>query len=550
MNRASRCRYLVTSIVLLWFPSAAMATPEDDFEQLTKEIPSLLQLGEKLSAEKVNNLKRELKSSPKQRKARLLLIGYYGAKGEEARKSLQRQVLAFIKYHPHSVAFAAHRLQLPNMIGFDADLFGTMRLDPKRDGKAYVKASKLWWRLTSENDADAEILGNAGVFLLSSNRDEAAKLLLQAHQLDPLHPRLISNLLVLFEADSSVGLSLDGDRQKRHYKHVLTYLRHSYELAEEAIVKSGKPWPPRIVERAGKPDAAGLMRLFVCIQMLHERLMIAALEADDPTAAEAHALRLLEVNRSTGAWNRNYGNVVHNANEVLGRLDLRDGRVQDAKKHLLIAGRAPASPELHHYGPSLFLARELLQQGERTAVLKYLDLVNELWKPYPYIRQKERRVATWREDIKSGNTPWPTLQSCSPRAFQPAPEKCPACARNLRSIGTALWIYAMDDNHFPPDLATAVRQHKKIDVKGFNKDTLRCPHSKTESSSSEICYIYIAGQTPDDDERNVLVYTKNGLHGADGGYVLYQDGEVDFIASYDEIEKLVRATEKRLYSRN
>src|SRR5258706_15530710 len=45
-----------------------------------------------------------------------------------------------------------------------------------------------------------------------------------------------------------------------------------------------------------------------------------------------------------GNWN--YGNAVQDANLVLGRIALREGRIDEAKRHLIEAGKSPGSPQM------------------------------------------------------------------------------------------------------------------------------------------------------------------------------------------------------------
>jgi hypothetical protein len=78
--------------------------------------------------------------------------------------------------------------------------------------------------------------------------------------------------------------------------------------------------------------------------------------------------------------NWDYGNAIHNANEVLGLLAVRDGRRGDAVRYLRAAGKSPGSPQLDSFGPSLLLARDLARLGEYDAVVEYLVSISRFWK--------------------------------------------------------------------------------------------------------------------------------------------------------------------------
>jgi hypothetical protein len=81
----------------------------------------------------------------------------------------------------------------------------------------------------------------------------------------------------------------------------------------------------------------------------------------------------------------------------LGRLALRRGDAEGAKEHLLASAEVKGSPVLNSFGPSMSLARDLLQAGERDAVLAYLERCSRFW--------KDDSPRVWSEDIRAGRTP-------------------------------------------------------------------------------------------------------------------------------------------------
>lgn len=54
--------------------------------------------------------------------------------------------------------------------------------------------------------------------------------------------------------------------------------------------------------------------------------------------------------------NWNYGNAIHDGHMVLGRVALRRGDIEAAKRELLEAGKTPESPQLNSLGPNRSLA--------------------------------------------------------------------------------------------------------------------------------------------------------------------------------------------------
>src|SRR5205814_1125866 len=90
---------------------------------------------------------------------------------------------------------------------------------------------------------------------------------------------------------------------------------------------------------------------------------------------------------------------VQRANTILGRVALRSGDVESAKQYLLDSSGPLAEKDVSISGPTLVLAKELLQQGQREAVLQYLDNCLSLWS------RGESVLQLWIADIKNGKTP-------------------------------------------------------------------------------------------------------------------------------------------------
>lgn len=97
--------------------------------------------------------------------------------------------------------------------------------------------------------------------------------------------------------------------------------------------------------------------------------------------------------------NWNYGNAVQDANLVLGRIELKKGHIDEAKRYLMAAGSSPGSPQMDTFGPNVSLAKDLLEKGERDVVIQYLDLCRKFWE------MDRGRLDKWTKEIKDGKTP-------------------------------------------------------------------------------------------------------------------------------------------------
>ena len=95
----------------------------------------------------------------------------------------------------------------------------------------------------------------------------------------------------------------------------------------------------------------------------------------------------------------NYGNAIQDGNLVLGRIAVREGRIEEAKQYLLAAGKSKGSPQMDSFGPNMSLAKDLLEKGERDTVLQYFELCRRFW------RMDYGKLDDWRQEVKAGKIP-------------------------------------------------------------------------------------------------------------------------------------------------
>lgn len=97
----------------------------------------------------------------------------------------------------------------------------------------------------------------------------------------------------------------------------------------------------------------------------------------------------------------NYGNAIHQANTLLGRIKLFEGNIEEAKKYLELAGKTPGSPQLDTFGPNMALAKDLLEKGEKEAVLKYFDACAKFWGS----EFSKPEIDSWKKSISENKIP-------------------------------------------------------------------------------------------------------------------------------------------------
>jgi hypothetical protein len=120
--------------------------------------------------------------------------------------------------------------------------------------------------------------------------------------------------------------------------------------------------------------------------------------AGDVDAARGYAEELMELYpQFRGNWN--YGNAIEDAHLVLGRIAVAEGRIDDAKRHLLEAGKSSGSPQMDTFGPNMSLARDLLLHGERDVVLEYFELCRKFWD------MGHGKLDQWGRQVEDGDVP-------------------------------------------------------------------------------------------------------------------------------------------------
>ena len=114
--------------------------------------------------------------------------------------------------------------------------------------------------------------------------------------------------------------------------------------------------------------------------------------------AASYANELLQAaNQHPQDWN--YGNAIHDGNMVLGLVALRRGDMAQANRYLLEAGKTQGSPQLNSFGPNMTLAKELIDKGERDAVVEYFSLCRKFWS------LGADRLDAWTATVRAGRDP-------------------------------------------------------------------------------------------------------------------------------------------------
>ncbi len=325
---------------------ACLMANEVDVHELTMK-------GSKLSAQAATALEAKLKDNPQDTDTRTILLGYYfGAQFHDKKleKSHQQHVLWLVENAPE-----AKVLSLP---------YGA--LDQIRGAAAYKKAKLLWLKHLELQPKNLAILENTSEFFRRGDPGRTKELLERAHKIAPKDPAWPEKLGQHYSLNM---MRLRGAKRREAAAEALKQFELAYELSDELQRSS-------ILPRLGK----------------------VAFAAKDIEKAKSFAALMLKVsNDKAEDWN--YGNRIHHGNNLLGRIALASGDVEEAKKRLLKAAQTPGSPQLGSFGPNMQLADELLKAGETEVVLECFDLCEKFWE------MGEEKLGDWRTSVKAGKQP-------------------------------------------------------------------------------------------------------------------------------------------------
>ena len=340
---------LAALIVLgLHFPALAQQT---NSTQLTRiQVTRLSITGRSLSGDEAAKLEQTLVTDPKNVTARISLIAYYaGQRDDPSRAKKDEQALWFISNMP------------------DWDLLRwviQVRLDPVLD-KDYNRARELWLANLEKYNGNTAVIGNAFDFFEIYDKALAEKLIKQAAALEPTNPRWPSQFGHLLTMKMQ---TVTGDARQS----LAAEAYEQYRLAYSGMKNAGEK------------------------TTILQRLPLAAFDAGDFKQAREWSLEIL--NQEAANHSPMLIDAVHHAQITLGRIALTEKNLPEARSRLALAGQTAGSPSLKSFGPNMTLAKELLEKGEREAVLKYFEECAAFWKNKDQLDQ-------WTVLVKAGQMP-------------------------------------------------------------------------------------------------------------------------------------------------
>jgi hypothetical protein len=354
-------------------PLLSKALSDSSEEVRSQAAHGLIRLGRALNTEDVGQLESQIQRSPDELGLRILALGYYDLGQREsnsARAARWEHIFWLIRHAPECATAGSPRASIH---------------EPE-DRDAYVRGKELWLEQVAANPEKATILGNAADFVLLYDRELCETLLKKARDLEPSNPHWPERLGHLY----SLQFGRDAPRAQANARSAL----EEFRAAEQTRLAA----EPDAAEIGADADKA--MHLLARIHALPQ-LAKAAFDAREFEEARNFARELLSSAASSDLpeFFRNGGNAVHHGNLILGRVALQSGDLIQARERLIAAGRTSGSPQLNSFGPNMAPARELLERGERGAVLEFFDLCEKFW------QHGSDRLGEWKRQVNAGEVP-------------------------------------------------------------------------------------------------------------------------------------------------
>jgi hypothetical protein len=230
------------------------------------------------------------------------------------------------------------------------------------DPEVYAKSKAQWLARVDAMPRNVDVLEGAADFFIIRDRELASELFERIIAIEPQNHKWLRKLSQLHRLNATSGDVTES-------RLALSLMERAYPMGNDIDQRS----------------------------MLAELPML-AFEAGDMEKARAYAERLLSsARRQQDSWN--LSDSVHKGNLILGRIAAIEGRLADAVGFLRASGETTGSPVLNSFGPNMSLAKDLLERGEREAVLAYFEACRVFWK------MGGTRLDAWRQDVEAGRIP-------------------------------------------------------------------------------------------------------------------------------------------------
>ncbi len=303
--------------------------------------------GRKLSSSEVQELESSLTLDPNQNDVRVKLLGYYFGKdiGRPRYLELRCKHIFWLIEHSPAHEVLSHPEAEPH---FHPDPNGF-----------YRRGSELWAKQVEIHSKNGEVLNNAANYHFHHDRQRSISLLEAAVAIEPDNSKFKDRLALACE------LAARNNKSEK-------LLQKAMALREELVDAEPTRKHKHVADVA---TIAYKLKQYEKCGMLAEQIL------SSPNAKLKHQ----------NEW--------HVAHQLIGLVQLTNNHKTEACRSLLRSVDIETTPVLSSFGPKFQLASELLKDGERRAVLEYLESCSKFW------QSGQKDLALWWLQIKLGKTP-------------------------------------------------------------------------------------------------------------------------------------------------
>jgi tetratricopeptide (TPR) repeat protein len=262
--------------------------------------------------------------------------------------------------------------------------FSEYLIFPPFDKEGYETLKKEWLVQVDKHPRNPNVIGNAAAFLDLQDSDLSIEFYKKASALDPENYKWPTRLAGIYSSrvtdESGIVHQRDATLSLKYYEEALD--KDPKESIVDAALRS----------LAGVESEKEFHRYYLLPDVAKE-----ALEVGDLQKAERYSKELLDL--SSKRRPNDNGDGIFWGNTILGRVSLRKGDIEAAKRYLIESGKTTGSPVLHSFGPSMILAKELLDKGERNTVIEFFHLCAKFW------ALRRTSLDDWENAVREGETP-------------------------------------------------------------------------------------------------------------------------------------------------
>lgn len=334
--------------------AAKESAPADPLAELMNRF---LKMPERLKPREVVSLEARLRRNPGDRESRFKLAEHYSwTSAPSARRKLLEHVGWIYQHHFEEDLSESPLSYMP--IFYSDEEYGGL--------------SAIVLKQVELHGGNPLVIKNAADFFSTRDPHRTLALLQEGQRLEPVNHEWGVSIARLYQKDIK---GKTGEERQKAVAATLEEFEKALKLLERTKSRRADNSRGAIL-----PDLARL-----------------SFESGDLAAARAYATSLL-LEFARDKSDLNYERAMHYGNVVLGRLALKEGDLGRAKEHLMLAGKIPSAAFVSD-GPDMTLAHDLLEKGERAAVIEYLHLCGGLWKSQKEILKR------WEDDITNGRIP-------------------------------------------------------------------------------------------------------------------------------------------------